>query len=120
MGLAYYRTSGQCQRCQTPFEPDQVATMVREKLITDVIQGIAIYRIEWVAVCQACATHAEQAAAADRTTCRGCGQPLATPSKTWGYRTIRPEVCRWRCAQRHQRRRQRARRSCACRTCGRS
>lgn len=114
MGMAYRRTSGRCQRCFQAFASAQVVTMVQEHLIAEEYPSGCVCTTEWVAVCSACATPAEQAAATKQDVCRGCEQPLLLPPR---YRS-RVAVCSSRCAQRCRRRERREwRRSISCRGC---
>lgn len=129
MGMAYRRTSGCCLRCSGPFASGQVVVMVRESLIAEVIQNMAICTKEWVAVCSACVTPEEQATATKQDVCRGCSQPLLYPERWTTPNTYRRRmqhhflprtiVCSSRCAQRCRRRSKRLHRpSITCAECG--
>jgi hypothetical protein len=89
--------------------------MVQQHLIAEELpDGTCVYTNEWVAVCSACATPAEQKAATKRDVCRGCEQPLLLPAR------YRAEVvaCSNRCVQRCRRRSNRQYRpSITCQEC---
>jgi hypothetical protein len=89
--------------------------MVHEHLIAEELpNGICIFTTEWVAVCSACATPAEQAAGTKPDVCCACEQPLLLPSL---YRA-KVVACSNRCQQRWRRRCKRQyRRSITCRGC---
>jgi hypothetical protein len=115
MGVAYPRTSGRCLRCRAPFMPEQVVVMAHEHLIAEVIGNACVYTTEWVTICPACATVAEQRAATHECQCRGCAQPMLSPASLKAHQL----VCSNRCAQRVRRRQRQARRAMIhCGACG--
>jgi hypothetical protein len=103
--MPYFSRSGPCTRCETPFDPDAMAFMVRENA-----WGI-------VAVCRKCLTDEEQKelklcllANPDQArrrhieaTCGGCGQRILTVAKLRKGQRWPVRACSERCAQRMRR-----------------
>jgi hypothetical protein len=113
--VAYPRTSGRCLRCRAPFAPEQIVIMVHEHLIAEVIGNACTHTTEWVTICTVCATVAEQAAATRKCPCRGCAQPMLSPTSLKAHQL----VCSNRCAQRVRRGQRRACRTMIhCSACG--
>jgi hypothetical protein len=111
----YRRTSGRCIRCRVAFAPGQVVTVVRERIAYGISYGLGAdmclgHSVEWVTVCESCATAVEQANACHECRCAGCSQPMLTPSM--GH-----EVCSSRCARRYMRRLKSERKKAYCETC---
>src|SRR3954453_9615004 len=112
---AYRRISGTCVRCQTPFAPEQVVVMARERLIAGELPGNSCtYTTEWVTVCIGCATGREQRTATEACNCQGCAQPMMVPPVLWYAGRA---VCSGRCEQRIRRRVQ-YRSQLVCDACG--
>src|SRR4051812_14532476 len=111
------RTSGACQRCGARFASDETVVIVQEDIAFGFLRDNMCIGVtpEWVAVCTACTTPAEAAAARHTISCRACGQEMATPHA----HALRYKVCSERCAQRWRRRRIRTTRPLAiCAFCG--
>ena len=103
----FIKRAGHCTRCGSPL--GKALYMVREHVTWRVTQPDGLTREEIVAVCTACATPAEKAAAkaaaiAPPPVCAGCGRQMHVAARGRRGRYLSPDVCSSPCGGRARRR----------------